>query len=86
MTAAPDGEAWVNSTGNQGMASGGVGDVLTGVIAALLAGGAEPLEASVSGVYYHGLAGDIATEDYGERGIVASDLLQQLPSAFATDA
>lgn len=82
VIAAPDGEAWINSTGNPGMASGGMGDVLTGVIAALLAGGAEPLAAALAGVYLHGLAGDLAAEELGPRGILASDLLQRLPAAF----
>ncbi len=82
VTAAPDGEVWVNPTGNPGMASGGVGDVLTGVIAALLAGGADDLEAAVSGVFHHGRAGDLAAERCGERGLVASDLLEQVPAAF----
>ena len=84
VIAAPDGEAWVNPTGNAGMASGGVGDVLTGVIAALLAGGATAVDAAVSGVYYHGLAGDLAAEHRGERSLIASDLLEQLPVAFLT--
>ncbi len=82
VTATADGEVWVNPTGNPGMASGGVGDVLTGVIAALLAGGADDLEAAVSGVFYHGRAGDLAAERCGERGLVASDLLEQVPAAF----
>lgn len=84
VIAIPQGEAWINSTGNSGMASGGVGDVLTGVIGALLAGGATPLAAAVSGVYYHGLAGDLAAEQKGERGLIASDLLEQLPAALTT--
>ena len=66
------------------MASGGVGDVLTGVIAALLAGGSAAVDAAVSGVYYHGLAGDLAAERHGERALIASDLLEQLPAAFLT--
>ena len=82
VTAAPDGEVWVNPTGNPGMASGGVGDVLTGIIGALLAGGADALDAAVSGVFYHGRAGDLAAELRGERALVASDLLEQLPDAF----
>ena len=82
VIASPDGEAWINSSGNPGMASGGVGDVLTGVTGALLAGGAAPLAAAVSGVYYHGLAGDLAARQVGRRGLLASDLLAQLPAAF----
>lgn len=82
VTAAPDGEAWINPTGNAGMASGGMGDVLTGVIAALLAGGAEPLAAAVAGVYLHGLAGDQAATELGPRGLLAGDVLARLPAAL----
>ena len=84
VIASPDGEAWINSTGNAGLASGGVGDVLTGVISALLAGGAPPLAAAVSGVYYHGLAGDVAACHTGERGLLAGDVLEHLPGTFPT--
>ncbi|NPV47882.1 MAG: NAD(P)H-hydrate dehydratase [Armatimonadetes bacterium] len=83
VVADPSGDAWINSTGNPGMASGGMGDVLTGVIAALLAGGARPLEAAVAGVYLHGLAGDLAAADLGPRGFLAGDLLERLPAAYA---
>jgi NAD(P)H-hydrate epimerase len=83
VTATSQGEVWVNPTGNAGMATGGVGDVLTGVIGALLAAGASAANAAASGVFYHGLAGDLAAEARGERGLVASDLLDRLPAAFA---
>ncbi len=65
------GEVWVNPTGNAGMASGGVGDVLTGVIGGLLTGGGEVMNAAISGVYCHGLAGDLAEEYCGQRALVA---------------
>lgn len=83
VVADPSEQAWINSTGNPGMASGGMGDVLTGVIAALLAGGANALEAAVAGVYLHGMAGDLAAADLGPRGLLAGDLLERLPAAFA---
>lgn len=77
VIAEPEGRVWVNRTGNSGMASGGMGDVLTGIIGAFLAGGAGPVEAAVAGVYYHGLAGDAAAER-GARGLIAGDLLEAL--------
>jgi len=73
VIAQPSAEVWINLTGNSGMASGGMGDVLTGVIAAFLAGGARPVEAAVAGAYYHGLAADTAAED-GMRGLAAADV------------
>ena len=81
VIAEPAGEVWINSTGNHGMASGGTGDVLTGVISAFAAGGAGPIEAAVAGVYYHGLAGDMAGEK-GRRGLTATDLLTTLQSVL----
>ncbi len=73
---------WVNPTGNPGMASGGSGDVLTGVIAALLAQGLEPPSAARMGVYVHGLAGDLAAAAWGETSMAASDLIGLLGAAF----
>jgi NAD(P)H-hydrate epimerase len=64
----------VNTTGNSGMATGGTGDVLTGLIAALLAQKMGPFEAARLAVHLHGLAGDIAAEDLSEPGLIASDL------------
>jgi NAD(P)H-hydrate epimerase len=71
-----------NWTGNPGMATGGTGDVLTGLIAALLGQGLEPFAAAQLGVYLHGLAGDLARDDLGEVSLIASDLLNYLPHAF----
>jgi NAD(P)H-hydrate epimerase len=71
-----------NTTGNPGMATGGTGDVLTGLIAALLGQGLEALAAAQLGVYVHGLAGDLARDDLGEVCLIASDLLSYLPRAF----
>ncbi len=74
----------VNSTGNAGMATGGMGDVLTGVITALLCQELEPLTAARLGVYVHGLAGDLAAAEIGPVGITARDVLERLPKALAT--
>ncbi len=82
LTVAPEGEVWVNLTGNPGMASGGSGDVLTGVIAALLAQRLDPVDAAILGVHIHGLCGDMAAEDVGEMSLMAGDLLEYLPDAF----
>jgi len=72
---------YVNSTGNPGMATAGSGDVLTGVISSLLAQGMSPFEGAVLGVHLHGLAGDLAAAEVGEHGMIASDILDQLPHA-----
>jgi len=82
LVAVPDGGLWVNTTGNPGMATGGTGDVLTGVLGALLAQGYEPLEAALLAVHLHGLAGDLAAERLGEASLAASDLVDALPAAF----
>jgi NAD(P)H-hydrate epimerase len=71
-----------NSTGNPGLATGGTGDVLTGLIAALLAQHLEPFAAAQLGVYLHGFAGDLARDQLGEVSLIASDLLTYLPAAF----
>lgn len=73
---------YVNRTGNAGMATGGTGDVLTGIITALLGQGLEPFPAAQLGVHVHGLAGDLARDDLGEVSLIASDLIQYLPRAF----
>jgi NAD(P)H-hydrate epimerase len=84
LIAAPDGTVWVNPTGNPGMATGGTGDVLTGMVAGLLAQHPEDaLLASALAVYLHGLAGDRAAEALGENSLVATDLIRFLPEAFA---
>ncbi len=71
-----------NTTGNPGMATGGTGDVLTGLIAALLGQGLEPFAAAQLGVHLHGLAGDLARDEVGEVSLIASDLLHYLPRTF----
>jgi hydroxyethylthiazole kinase-like uncharacterized protein yjeF len=79
----PDGEAWVNTTGNPGMATGGTGDILTGMIAGMIAQHPKNVfEAVLAAVYLHGLAGDVMSEKVGEHSLIATDLLQGLPDAF----
>jgi ADP-dependent NAD(P)H-hydrate dehydratase / NAD(P)H-hydrate epimerase len=83
ITALPDGQAWVNPTGNPGMATGGTGDILTGMTAGII--GQMPNHvacAAVAAVYLHGLAGDVAAEKMGEHSLTATDLLHALPEAF----
>jgi hydroxyethylthiazole kinase-like uncharacterized protein yjeF len=80
--ATPDGKTYFNSTGNPGMAKGGSGDVLSGVIGALLARGLSGLHASIAGVYIHGLAGDIAAQQFSQESMTASDIINALPEAF----
>jgi NAD(P)H-hydrate epimerase len=75
-------QIFINDTGNPGMATGGTGDVLTGIIAALIGQGLSPFEAAVLGVHVHGLAGDIAASDVGEVSLIASDLPDYLCDAF----
>lgn len=82
VVADPSGRRYVNSTGNPGMATAGVGDVLTGVIAALIGQGLDPFAAARAGVYLHGLAGDLAARKVGQVSLTAGDLLAALPAAF----
>ncbi|HLG13034.1 MAG TPA: NAD(P)H-hydrate dehydratase [Blastocatellia bacterium] len=83
LIAAPDGEVYVNPTGNAGMATGGTGDVLTGIIAGLLAQKPDdPLGAAIAAVYLHGLAGDIAASRVGIRAMIATDITAYLGDAF----
>ncbi|MDE0687442.1 MAG: NAD(P)H-hydrate dehydratase [Candidatus Poribacteria bacterium] len=82
----PNGNLWINSTGNPGMATGGMGDVLTGVIAGLMAQGIPSESAAALGVYLHGLSGDIAVERFGRHGLIASDVLKTVPEAILTIA
>jgi NAD(P)H-hydrate epimerase len=79
----PDGEAWVNTTGNPGMSTGGTGDILTGMVAGMIAQHPKDiLPAVIAAVHLHGLAGDVMCERVGEHSLVATDLLQGLPEAF----
>ncbi len=80
---AAEGEAvYLNPTGNPGMATAGSGDVLSGILLALLAGGLPPFEAAMLGAYLHGLAGDLAADEMGETSLIAGDILERLPDAF----
>lgn len=84
LIASPDGQLAINSSGNPGMATGGTGDVLTGVIAALLARQLDPQEAAAAGAYLHGLAGDLAAAHQGgATGLIATDIVEFLPRAIA---
>ena len=82
VTALPDGRAFVNSTGNSGMAKGGSGDLLAGMILSLLGQGLKPEHAVVAAVWLHGRAGDLAAADKGEYGMIPTDLLEQIPYAI----
>jgi NAD(P)H-hydrate epimerase len=79
----PDGICWFNTTGNPGMATGGSGDVLTGLILGLLAQKYHPLEACLLGVYLHGLAGDLAAKKIGMESLVAGDIVRKIGKAFS---
>jgi len=72
----------VNQTGNPGMATGGTGDVLTGIITALLCQGLEPFDAAYLGAHIHGLAGDLAAKQLGQVSLIATDVVSYLPAAF----
>jgi NAD(P)H-hydrate epimerase len=79
----PDGDAWVNTTGNPGMSTGGTGDILTGMVAGMVAQHPKnAFEAVLAAVHLHGLAGDVMRETVGEHSLVATDLLLGLPEAF----
>ena len=83
VIAFPDGEVWVNPTGNPGMATGGTGDALTGLLAALLAQKPQQWKQAVlAAVFLHGMAGDIAAEKMGVPGVLASDLINAVPEAI----
>ncbi len=77
-----EGKIYFSPTGNPGMATAGSGDVLTGMIASLLAQGLQPFDALRLGVYLHGLAGDLAAQSVGEHSLIASDIIDHLPAAF----
>lgn len=85
-TVLPDGRVLFNSTGNPGMATGGAGDVMTGVIASFIAQGYKPELAAVMGVYLHGAAGDLAAERLGQWGMTAADIVDALPEAIKKTA
>jgi len=83
LIAQPDGMVWVNTTGNPGMATGGTGDILTGMVGGFIAQNPQRIaEAVIAAVHLHGLAGDVARESTGEHSLVATDLVKALPEAF----
>ena len=82
ITAWPDGQCFVNPTGNSGMAKGGSGDVLGGMVLALMGQGMDPGRAAVCAVWLHGRAGDLAAADKGEYGMLPGDLIEQIPYAI----
>ncbi|NLC77741.1 MAG: NAD(P)H-hydrate dehydratase [Clostridia bacterium] len=82
LVAHPDGTLYINPTGNPGMATGGSGDVLAGIIASLVAQGLDAFDAALVGVYVHGLAGDLAGQRRGRLGMTAGDLVEELPRAL----
>lgn len=82
VTAAPDGRVWINTTGNPGMAKGGSGDILSGMIVSLIGQGFPPPESAAMAVWLHGRAGDLAAEQLGEYAMTPTDLLEHLPRAM----
>jgi NAD(P)H-hydrate epimerase len=83
IIAEPGGRVWINNTGNPGMATGGTGDILTGIIAGLIAQIPQDIATAViAGVYLHGMAGDLVRDEIGEASLIATDLLLGLPQAF----
>jgi hydroxyethylthiazole kinase-like uncharacterized protein yjeF len=82
LIADPDGYVRVNPTGNPGMASGGMGDVLGGMVVALLARGVDPFDAAATAVYLHGYAGDLLRDEMGDTGLAANDLAERIPLAI----
>lgn len=82
VVATPHGDLYVNRTGNSGMSTAGVGDVLTGVIASFMGQGIDAYSAAVIGVYLHGLAGDIAAREKGQFSLMATDVLNRIPDAI----
>jgi NAD(P)H-hydrate epimerase len=82
VTARPEGDAWVNTTGNPGDATGGTGDVLTGIVGSLLAQGSGPVASTWAGAYLHGLASDLVAGRSGVRSLAARDIPSALGRAY----
>ena len=82
IIASPDGDVYINHSGNSGMASGGSGDVLSGIIGSLLAQGASPINAAAAGVFLHGTIGDLAAEKLGKISMLPTDMIDMIPTAY----
>ena len=82
IIASPDGEVYINHTGNSGMATGGSGDILSGIIGSLLAQGASPINAAAAGVFLHGPIGDLAAEKLGKISMLPTDMIDMIPTAY----
>lgn len=82
IIASPDGEVYINHTGNSGMATGGSGDVLSGIIGSLLAQGAAPINAAAAGVFLHGTIGDLAAEKLGKISMLPTNMIDMIPTAY----
>ena len=82
IISSPDGEVYINHTGNSGMATGGSGDVLSGIIGSLLAQGASPINAAAAGVFLHGTIGDLAAEKLGKISMLPTDMIDMIPTAY----
>lgn len=79
VIASCDGKVMINPTGSNALATAGSGDVLSGIITAFLSGGADPFKAAVAGAYVHGLSGELAAKDLGNRSVIATDIIEYLP-------
>ena len=82
IIASPDGEVYINHTGNSGMATGGSGDIVSGIIGSLLAQGASPINAAAAGVFLHGTIGDLAAEKLGKISMLPTDMIDMIPTAY----
>ena len=82
VVASPDGKTYINHTGNPGMATGGSGDMLAGMITSFIAQGYDAFDSAVAGVYLHGMAGDMARDEYTEAAMLPSDMIKMLPKVF----
>jgi NAD(P)H-hydrate epimerase len=82
IVAMPDGKSAINTTGNAGMATAGMGDALTGIMAAFIAEGMQASDAAIAAVFIHGLAGDMAASELGERSLITSDVIRKIPHAI----
>ena len=82
IIASPDGEVYINHTGNSGMATGGSGDILSGIIGSLLAQGASPINAAAAGVFLRGTIGDLAAEKLGKISMLPTDMIDMIPTAY----